>query len=289
MNRVLKKIANAESRVMGINRRNIELIYPNNPRKEFRIADDKSVFKRTLEKEGIPLPATFALIEHLWEVERQLVELEKQETLVLKPARGSKGRGILILQKNGKGWTTPDGKIYDRERIRMHMASILYGAYTHDHSDKVIVEERLVPHPFLTGIYPDGIADVRLLFHRDLPVMGMLRIPTRRSGGKANLHQGAIGIGIDLDTGNLGQGMIRGRYTETHPDTGIRFRGQTIPDWTEFIRIGKKTASLVPLKFLGIDLILDAIHGPLVIEINARPGLQIQNSNQQGLVEILQT
>jgi alpha-L-glutamate ligase-like protein len=287
MKRYLKKIASAEYGVAGINRRNIEFIYPNNPRKEFRIADDKAVFKGVLEQEGVPMAPTYSIIEHFWEVEEKLKELESRDSMVLKPARGSGGKGILILQQNGKGWLTPDGRRYDRERLRMHIAAILYGAYAHDNSDKVIVEELLIPHPFLTAIYGTGVPDVRILYHHHVPVMGMLRIPTRSSRGKANLHQGAIGIGIEMETGLLGYGMIKGRRTETHPDSGYRFRGLKLPHWDEFIRIGNRTSSMVQLKFLGIDMILDERYGPLVIEINARPGLQIQNSNQQGLLEVM--
>ncbi len=287
MKRYLKKIAQAESTVVGINRRNIELVYPSNPRKEFRIADDKAWFKEILGKEGIPVPATITLIEHLWEVDEKLTELEQREEVVIKPARGSGGSGILILQRNATGWYTPDGQLFDRERIRMHIASILYGAYTHDHADKALVEERLTPHTFLRSIYPEGVPDVRLILYHDDPVMAMLRVPTRQSKGKANLHQGAIGIGMDLESGILGFGMYRGRQVESHPDSGALFRGLVLPEWKKFIRIGVRTASLVPLKFLGIDLILDANRGPLVIEINARPGLQIQNSNRLGLQEAI--
>lgn len=287
MRKYLHKIAKAESAVTGINRRNIELIYPNNLRKDFRIANDKALFKQSFEKQGIPVPATYAVIEHLWKIDSHLTELEHRDEMVIKPTMGSGGNGILILQKNGKGWVSPDGSTYNRERLRMHVAAILYGAYSHDKADKAMVEEKLVPHPFLKGIYENGIPDIRVIMHQDRTLMAMLRVPTRHSRGKANLHQGAIGIGIDLGTGRLGYGMIKGKQTEVHPDSGIEFRGMVLPHWEQLVRISLRTASMVPLKYLGIDIILDAQRGPLVIEINARPGLQIQNSNLRGLQDAL--
>jgi alpha-L-glutamate ligase-like protein len=147
-----------------------------------------------------------------------------------------------------------------------------------------MVEERLVPHPFFQEIYDRGIPDVRVIVHRDIPVMAMLRIPTRRSRGKANLHQGALGIGINLESGELGESVYKNKRIRAHPDSGVVFTGRIIPNWEAFLNISVQVAPLVPLKYLGVDLIMDEHRGPLVIEINARPGLQIQNSNGSGLV-----
>lgn len=277
----------AQNRVMGINRRNIEYVYPLNPRSEQKLANDKALSKILLEEEGIPVPRTYAIIEHLWEMEQKLSKVEHMESLVVKPSLGSGGNGILILRKHFGGWTLPDEKSINMERLKMHIAAILYGAYAHDHADKAILEECLSAHPFFRNIYDTGIPDVRVIVHMDTPVMAMLRIPTLRSKGKANLHQGALGIGIDLKTGCLGYGIQKQKRIEAHPDSGNLFRGLSIPGWKQFLEISRQTARLVPLKYLGVDIILDEKKGPLVIEINSRPGLQIQNSNQTGLLEAL--
>jgi hypothetical protein len=63
-------------------------------------------------------------------------------------------------------------------------------------SDVAFVEELLEVHPALTKIVNDGVPDVRVIVHRGVPVMSMMRLPTRRSRGRANLHQGAIGAGV---------------------------------------------------------------------------------------------
>lgn len=287
----IRKLANtaelARLTVVGINRRNIEFIYPHNPRAAYRLADDKALTKGVLEEGGVPVPDTFAVIEHQWELEEVVRGLESRETLVVKPARGSGGNGILILSKQGQGWRTPDGSYIDRERMMLHMAGILYGAYSHDRADRVIVEEQLVPDPFFKGIYDRGIPDIRVIVFRDEPLMAMLRVPTSTSRGKANLHQGAVGIGIDLEKGILGYGIRKNMRIGEHPDSGVGFRGMQVPRWERIIQVSRSAAGLVPLKFLGIDIILDEKRGPLVIEINARPGLQIQNANETGLLEAL--
>jgi glutathione synthase/RimK-type ligase-like ATP-grasp enzyme len=37
------------------------------------------------------------------------------------------------------------------------------------------------------------------------------------------------------------------------------------------------------LGYLGVDMVIDRERGPLLLELNARPGLQIQVANQAGL------
>jgi len=288
MKKNLQTILKAQERVMGINRRNISYVYPLNPRVEQKLANDKALSKTIMEEHGIPVPRTYAIIEHLWELDSKLEKIESLENFVVKPSMGSGGNGILILEKSGKGWITPDGKSYQLERLRLHIAAILYGAYSHDHADKAILEERLAPHQFLKKIYDTGIPDIRVIVHRDIPVMAMLRVPTLRSKGKANLHQGALGIGVDLESGRLGYGIHKKKKIQVHPDSGTLFSGLMIPEWNRLLTISRQTASIIPLKYLGVDIILDEQHGPLVIEINARPGLQIQNSNSMGLLEVLE-
>ena len=41
--------------------------------------------------------------------------------------------------------------------------------------------------------------------------------------------------------------------------------------------------------YLGVDIVIDATAGPLMLELNARPGLNIQIANQEGLVHRLRS
>jgi D-alanine-D-alanine ligase-like ATP-grasp enzyme len=40
---------------------------------------------------------------------------------------------------------------------------------------------------------------------------------------------------------------------------------------------------------MGVDFAIDAHHGPLVLELNARPGLEIQNVTGIGLRALLES
>jgi len=48
----------------------------------------------------------------------------------------------------------------------------------------------------LLGTY--GLPDIRVIAYNMVPVMAMMRIPTKESGGKANIHGGACAVGIDI-------------------------------------------------------------------------------------------
>ena len=217
-----------------------------------------------------------------------LEAIEPLDAVAIKSAKGSGGGGILILQRNAAGeWAKPSGKVISMLQLRSHLANILFGMFSKGSSDKVIAEYCLQPHPFFSNIYAQGVPDFRVIMHGNVPILAMLRMPTDESDGKANLHAGAIGIGIDLDTGCLLEGFDGDGYFTKHPDSGIEFTGLALPHWQETLNIALETAKRFPLDYLGIDIVFDRDLGPMVIEINVRPGIQIQNVHRTGLKEAL--
>jgi len=288
MIKLLKKILSSEDYIMSINLRNVGYVYPNNPRKFFKLANDKILSKSIMEKNNIPVPETYTIINGLWEIEEKWESISNRDKIVIKPANGSGGNGILILfRKDDKTWLTHSGEIYKKDKIIYHLASILYGVFSMGENDTVLIEYCIEPHSFLSNIYNKGIPDFRIILLKNVPLISMLRVPTLSSGGKANLHQGAIGVGIDMDKGSLTEGLYKNKYIRAHPDSGNEFADQPIPHWKKILNIAIETSKLFPLKYLGIDIITDKNIGPMVIEINARPGLQIQAINKTGLNKII--
>ena len=114
--------------------------------------------------------------------------------------------------------------------------------------------------------------------------MAMVRLPTRESRGRANLHQGAVAAGVHLRSGRTLGGVCKDRAVSVHPDTGQPIRGLQIPEWKNLLIAAMRLADELQMGYLGVDFVLDAVDGPVVLEANARPGLNIQVANRSGLL-----
>lgn len=271
---------------MGINERNIRLIFDHNQRAHYKLADDKILCKSILEKHQIATAISYGTASLIGEIGRLWESVCHHSSLVIKPAKGAGGNGILILRKRGGAWYK-GSQLISEGQICTHMAQIIMGMYGFGHSDSVLIEECIEPHPFFLEIYPDGVPDFRIILLQDQAIMAMLRMPTHASDGKANLHQGGLGIGIDLKGGTLQYAFDGKGFVETHPDTGARIYQRNIPFWPEMLAVARRTSEVFPLDYLGVDIILDREKGPMVMEINVRPGLAIQLANRQGLKQTL--
>jgi len=111
----------------------------------------------------------------------------------------------------------------------------------------------------------------------------MVRLPTRASDGKANLHQGAVGAGVDIALGETLTGVLNNNVVDDHPDTGALISGLNIPHWDFIMESAARGCEVTGLGYLGVDMVIDRVRGPLILEMNARPGLSIQIANCTGL------
>lgn len=273
-----------EQHVLGMNRRNVEYILSRNPRRHFAIADDKMLAKETLARAGVPVSPTLMTFRDFFEVGHIAERLAPHGTFAIKPARGHGGIGILIVaRREGDTFFTPGGHELGIDALRKHVADIVFGVFSLDRADVAIVEPRLIPSPFFAGLSSLGLSDLRVIMCDEVPALAMIRVPTLASDGKANLHQGALGLAVRIEDGRITRAQLKGREVERHPDTGAALVGQTVPGWADMVQICCKAARALPLKYLGVDLVVDETLGPLILEINVRPGLEIQNVNQVGL------
>ncbi len=285
------------SDVLGMNARNFNFISRENKRGAVRIADSKSKTKSILSRFDIPTMPLLAKVTNYRDIKKlNLVEMPGQ--FVIKPDRGLAGGGILVIneitedEKGKPAFKTSSGKIWKEKEIKDHLRDILDGNFSISGTpDIAIIEEKAILDPEIRKIAPKGVPDIRIITYNKVPVIAMMRIPTEASHGKANLKLGAIGVGIDIATGKTTTAEIqkpkRMRITK-HPENKFTLKGFQIPRWNDILEIAVKCQEASGLGYMGADIVPEKNRGPVVFEINARPGLEIQNVNESGLYRRLE-
>lgn len=275
--------------VLSINQRNSDFVLKYNRRKFYPLVDDKLQTKQLALKADIAVPRLYAQIETEHQIKRIDSILEPFNDFVIKPAHGSGGDGILVITgKVNNRYRQINGKLLSSQELSYHLSRLLSGAYSlGGHHDFAIIEQRVIIDPVFNSISYQGVPDVRVITLMGYPVMAMLRLPTRASGGKANLHQGAIGAGIDIATGLTLHAVVQNEITDHHPDTLNPTSNVQVPYWDKILEIAASCYELTGMGYLGVDIVIDAKEGPLMLELNARPGLNIQIANQEGLLNRL--
>lgn len=274
--------------VLGMNARNLDYVRPLNRRRSREFADNKLLAKRLLRKNGLPVPGLVARIRNHAELDSFDWE-SLPGSFALKPNRGFGGEGILIVYGRKRGrtdaWVKANGSTVTVDDLKAHIRNILDGSYSLTNTpDIAFFEERLKLLKLFKPYAYKGIPDIRVIVFNKVPVMAMLRLPTRESDGKANLQQGAIGLGIDLATGTTTSAVVGKSFIiEYVPKTRLALSGIRIPYWNEILRIAVESQAVSGLGFLGADIAIDRDRGPVLLELNARPGLSIQIANLTGL------
>jgi alpha-L-glutamate ligase-like protein len=248
--------------------------------------DDKLRMADLCRGIGVATPEVYAVVGYHSALRRLPDLLGGRGDFVVKPNQGSAGRGVLVLVgKKGDDYLRHNGEVVTRDQLRQHFSDILSGMYSlGGRPDQAVVQQRVRLHPAFEAISYQGIPDVRVVLYRNEPAMAMLRLPTKESGGRANLHQGGIGTGVDLESGITHHAVQRNRFVEAHPDTGLPVVGMRVPHWREVLAMSRRVAEAVGLGYVGVDVVVDRERGPLLLEANARPGLAIQIANGQGLL-----
>lgn len=161
---------------------------------------------------------------------RELAGLLEDERVVVKPVTAAKGDGVRILDRR-------DAK----PRLRDGTDSL---AETLDDDRDLLLVEHVGQADYASNIYPGATNSLRVLTMVD-PQSGepFIATATHRFGTAASGHidnwsAGGISAGVDLDTGELesavaptGNGADRLDRVETHPDTGARIAGASVPEW----------------------------------------------------------
>jgi alpha-L-glutamate ligase-like protein len=285
---IVNSIRNLNSNVLGINARNLACVYPLNPRRNFPQADHKLLCKKLLEEHQVAHPKTLAVYNQYRDLLSLDADIKNLSGFAVKPESGYGGRGILIITRGDDGALRAGGKVIGIDELRAHIYRVLTGCFSLEKvSDSAFIEQLIISDDTFEDILFGGLPDIRIILHQGSPVMAMARIPTAESGGLANLHQGALGLGINLQTGITTCAVYRNRVVTHTPDTNTPLAGFQIPHWEKILDMATRSSHIFGLGYLGVDIVIDRFQGPMVIEVNARPGLSIQLANAKGLKALM--
>ena len=276
--------------VLGMNARNYDIIAKSNKRRLYPLVDDKVQTKKLANEVGINTPRLIGTIEVQNKVDEFLDLVKDYKEFVIKPAHGSGGKGVLVIkQYDAENFVTASEKVLTYNEVYQHISNILSGLYSLGGKYDIALIEEMVhfSNQFQDFSY-QGIPDVRVIVYQGFPALAMMRLATKESGGRANLHQGAVGVGIDVRTGQAISAVSHNLPIAIHPDTKADLMELKVPFWREHLEIAVKGYEMTGLGYLGADIVLDKFRGPMMLELNARPGLAIQIANNRGLRNILE-
>jgi len=299
------------SNILGLNARTKLYSYKYNTIVGKKNADSKIQTARVLKKAGIAHPLLYKKFKSLSEIDEYNWE-GLPDSFALKPSRGLGGEGIIVVKKralqrvdantqnsdrSGNGgmkklkdvWITTQRDRVSVQDLKLHTMDILEGAYSMGNvPDVAFIQEYVGRHKAFRKYAYRGTPDIRIIVFNKVPVMAMMRLPTKESGGRANLHQGAIGLGVDIATGITTKAIWHERQIRYKPGTNRKLHGIKIPNWTKVLETAVSAQMVSGLGYLGVDIVLHPEKGPMVLEYNAQPGLQIQLANMAGLKKRLE-
>lgn len=272
--------------VLGINCRNHDFISRYNKRSLYPLVDNKLKTKLLAEQHELATPKLHFVVRTQYEINDIERQLANWNQFVLKPAKGSGGKGIwVIVGRNGDKFVKASGVEVTIDDIHRHMSNTLSGVYSLAGTpDVILIEDLIHCDDSLSQHSYEGVPDIRIIVFKGYPVMAMLRLATHASDGKANLHQGAVGVGIDIATGNCLHAVQFSRSIDHHPDTNKPLKDIQLVDWPQLLLLAASCYEMIGLGYMGVDLVIDKDKGPMLLELNARPGLGIQVANGLGLL-----
>ena len=272
--------------IMGMNQRNVNYIGRYNKRRLYPLVDNKLLTKKMALEHKVNVPNLVGAVRNQVEAQNIINILGDKKEFCIKPAQGSGGKGILVItDREGKSFIKASGQAINIHDLRRHVSNILAGLFSlGGKPDIALIEDLIHFDPCFEGYSYEGVPDTRVIVFQGFPVMCMMRLSTAASDGKANLHQGAVGVGIDIRTGRAVRAVQHNDTIEFHPDTNKDLYQLQVPSWDEVLHLASSCYDMSGLGYIGTDIVLDKFRGPMLLELNARPGMAIQTANNAGLL-----
>ncbi len=241
--------------------------------------DDKIWFAEHCHEQGV---RAVPVLMHFTGGERRPVkggvDALPPSDLFVKPRSGSGGHRMERWDFQGEGrYRNAFGDILSAEELMAKLAR-------QSLKDDFLVQPRLSNHPALDDISNGALATVRLLTIRNEQGRAeATNAAFRMAIGNSvvdNFHQGGLATAVDLDTGMIGIASDIGvrpqvGWRDTHPVSGARFTGRTLPHWPQVVALAVKAHEAFPHRtVVGWDVAM-LPDGAMIIEGNGKPDLDI--------------
>ncbi len=262
------------------NARNLNYIKGSNFAVARKMADSKLKTKEFLKSKWVSVPETLYIIKKYKDINSEILE-KLEPPFVVKPNNWYGWKWILIFDSKDSLWNFVSNtwEIYDKDRMLNHFSYILDWFFSLSGTrDKVLIERKIILSNEIDLLWKYWLPDIRVIVYNMVPVIAMLRVPTKESDWKANLHGGACWVGIDIWTWKLTFITRKSKIIKSIPWIWD-VRWIKIPSWEKMLKLAVKVQQITKIKYLWCDIVLDEKLWPLLLEMNIRAGLEVQISN----------
>ena len=183
--------------------------------------------------------------------------------------------GTVALKPAASSWGIGFRKLSVEELAREE------GLFERLAGEDYLAEEYLVADDSLARYHPDSLNTVRIITMRSDARFAVLGAGLRTGNNGLpvdNAHGGGIFCEIDPQTGVIQTDGLDeyGNHYTAHPMTGIAFRGEQIPRWSEMLDLCRSASMTLPfLHVVGWDVTILRDGRLELIEGNHNPGMNI--------------
>ena len=264
------------------------------------LTDNKWIFYQLFGSLGFPIPRTLALYDGKYGVTADgkpcrsfeqlatVLERERPQGLVIKPAGGIQGRDVVVFDEID--YSTGEATLRTGDEVSLWDEIRRLPQLQRRTGFGYVIQESVSQHPGLSRINPSTANGVRVVTHMTVDgevVVPFAAVKFGRAGHMADSWRlGAVSAGVDVETGQVKKGQLKpeygGQWVTAHPDTGVEFVGMTVPMWQDAVELCRRAAQFLPgLRSLGWDLIVSP-DGPVLLEANEQWGLIRIQANNEG-------
>lgn len=270
--------------ILWQNARNLLYIWWYNTKISKSLADSKLKTKEFLKLKWVNVPETLFILKEYKDLNYWLFDL-LVPPFVVKPNQWFWWKWILIIVNQNNEWDylTNNDLTFTKKQLIKHFWDILDWFYSLSwNKDKVLIERKIELDEEIELLWKFWLPDIRVITFNMVPIMAMLRIPTKESWWKANLHSWACWVWIDIWTGKLTYITSNSKILKSISWIGD-IRWIILPHWDKVLTLAVKVQQITNIWYIGCDIVLDKIEGPLLLEMNVRPWLEVQIANMSAL------